>query len=82
MPIYEFECEQCATRFVELVESGTEALACPSCGSRGRRLLSAVSPPGRLPRGARVRDSEARRRERGGVRSARLADARKSRKEG
>jgi putative FmdB family regulatory protein len=82
MPIYEFECERCARRFEELVDSGTAALACPGCGSRGRRLLSAVSPPGRQPRGARARDSESRRREREAARRARIAEARKGREAG
>jgi putative FmdB family regulatory protein len=65
MPIYEFECDGCGRRFEELVHSGATGLACPACGStRTRRLLSTVSPPGRQPRGHRVRSDEARRRER------------------
>ncbi len=65
MPIYEFECEGCERRFEELVGAAAADPACPECGSgRTRRLLSPVSPPGRQPRGARVRSSEARRRER------------------
>jgi putative FmdB family regulatory protein len=83
MPIYEFECAQCGNRFEELVASGAEAPACPSCGSmRTGRLLSPVSPPSRQPRGATVRDSESRRREREAARRDRIADARKARREG
>jgi len=80
MPIYEFECEKCGSRFEELMDSDGAAPACPSCGATGaRRRLSPVSPPGRVPQGAKVRDSESRRREREAARSQRIADARKSR---
>jgi putative FmdB family regulatory protein len=80
MPIYEFECEQCGSRFEELMDRAAAAPACPSCGAAdARRRLSPVSPPGRVPRGARVRDSESRRREREAARSERITDARKGR---
>ncbi|MGI8988660.1 MAG: FmdB family zinc ribbon protein [Bryobacteraceae bacterium] len=38
MPIYEYKCEGCGTKFEKLVRRGTEAaeLGCPSCG--GKRL--------------------------------------------
>ena len=80
MPIYEFECDQCGNRFEELMDSDAAPPACPSCGStRVRPRLSNVSPPGRVPRGAKVRDSESRRREREAARSERIAAARKAR---
>jgi putative FmdB family regulatory protein len=83
MPIYEFECEACGERFEELVAAGTEAVPCPACGSaRTRRLLSGFAPPGRQPRGARVRADESRRREREAARGERLSEARKRRKQG
>ena len=42
MPIYEFECDDCGADFEALVAVGTEAAACPSCGSeRSRRRWSA-----------------------------------------
>ena len=82
MPIYEFECEGCGERFEELV--GAEAAAaCPTCGSeRTRRLYSAVSPPGRQPRGAAVRSSESRRREKEAGRQERIGEAQKRRAAG
>ena len=81
MPVYEFECAQCGCRFEELMDSGDAAPACPSCGSlRTRRRMSPVSPPGRLPRGAKVRDSESRRREREAARGERISEARKARR--
>ena len=47
----------------------------PECGAaRVRRLLSAVAPPERQPRGAAVRDAESRRREREAARGERIAD--------
>lgn len=81
MPIYEFECARCQVRFEELIDSDAQAPACPSCGTiNARRILSPVSPPGRVPRGAKVRDSESRRREREAARSERISEARKARK--
>jgi putative FmdB family regulatory protein len=83
MPIYEFECEGCGACFEELVAAGTAALACPECGSeRTRRLISAVSPPGRTPRGAGVRSDESRRREKVAARQDRITESRKRRAAG
>lgn len=83
MPVYEFECEECGNRFEELARSETRALACPACGSaRTRRLLSRVSPPGRQPRGPRVRSGESRRREREAARGERLAETKRKRAAG
>jgi putative FmdB family regulatory protein len=80
MPIYEFECEGCGVRFEELVGGSGVTVACPGCGSpHARRLISAVSPPGRQPRGATVRSDESRRREREAARRERLAESRKAR---
>ncbi|HEX2392641.1 MAG TPA: zinc ribbon domain-containing protein [Solirubrobacterales bacterium] len=80
MPIYEFECEECGTRFEELVAAAAQPVPCAACGSRRtRRLISAVSPPGRQPRGARARSDESRRREREAARGERLAEAKKRR---
>jgi putative FmdB family regulatory protein len=77
MPIYEFECEGCEVCFEELVAVATAAAPCPECGSeRTRRLMSAVSPPGRQPRGARVRSDESHRREREAARQERLGESR------
>ncbi|HEX4305177.1 MAG TPA: zinc ribbon domain-containing protein [Solirubrobacterales bacterium] len=83
MPIYEFECEGCGACFEELVAAGTAAAPCPGCGSeRTRRLISAVSPPGRTPRGARVRSDESRRRETVAARQDRITESRKRRAAG
>jgi putative FmdB family regulatory protein len=80
VPIYEFECEECGAGFEELVPAGTEAIACPECGAaRTRRLISTVSPPGRTPRGAKVRSDESRRREKVAARESRIAESRKRR---
>ncbi len=83
MPIYEFECEGCGAVFEELVAAGGAAVACPKCGAeRTRRLMSRVSPPGRVPRGAAVRSDESRRREREAARQDRLSESRKRRAAG
>jgi putative FmdB family regulatory protein len=82
MPIYEFECEGCGEVFEELVAVGAAA-PCPECGSeRTRRLMSAVSPPGRMPRGAGVRSDESRRREKVAARENRITESRKRRAAG
>jgi putative FmdB family regulatory protein len=82
VPIYEFECEECGTRFEELMATGG-TVPCPACGSeRTRRLYSAVSPPGHQPRGAAVRSDESRRRERESARGERLAETKKRRAAG
>jgi len=83
MPVYEFECEECAARFEDLVTSDTTSLVCPECDStRTRRLLSRVSPAGRQPRGAKVRSDESRRGEREAARGERLAESRRKRTRG
>jgi len=83
MPIYEFECEQCGCRFEELVSADDAAPPCPECGSlRSRRLISRVSPPGRQPRGAKVRSDESRRGERESAHQERLASDRAKRARG
>jgi putative FmdB family regulatory protein len=82
MPIYEFACEGCGSRFEELVEAGSTAI-CPACGSAAtHRLYSQLSPPGRQPRGAGVRSDESRRREREAARQDRIAESRKRRAAG
>ncbi|MGE5408222.1 MAG: FmdB family zinc ribbon protein [Syntrophothermus sp.] len=78
--MYEFECEGCGARFEELVPAGAVEVPCPGCGSaRTRRLISSVSPPGRQPRGPRVRADESRRREREAARQDRIAESRRRR---
>jgi putative FmdB family regulatory protein len=83
VPIYEFECEDCGERFEELVAASTGSAPCPACGAeRTRRLISAVSPPGRQPRGAGVRSDESRRTEREAARQDRIGESRKRRATG
>ena len=83
MPVYEFECEGCGSRFEELAPSGTPSLPCPECGSeRTRRLMSPVSPAGRQPRGAAVRSDESRRGEREAARGERIAESKRKRAAG
>jgi len=83
MPIYEFECEECSTRFEELVAAEAGGPPCPACGSeRSRRLFSEVAPPGRQPRGTKVRSEESRRREREAGHRERLARDRSKRAKG
>jgi putative FmdB family regulatory protein len=83
MPIYEFECEECGVRFEELVAAGATEIPCPECGAaQTRRLISAVSPPGRQPRGAAVRSNESQRREREAARKDRIVESRQKRARG
>ena len=66
MPIYEFECRKCATRFEEIVPVG-ETAPCPQCKSvEVQRRYSQISEP-RIPVGLfgkKAAESNARRRER------------------
>jgi len=32
MPIYEYRCEDCGTKFEKLVRRNGDSVACPSCG--------------------------------------------------
>ena len=74
VPIYEFECEECGRRYEELIAAEAPPPPCPHCGAeRARRLLSNVSPPGRQPRGGKVRSAEGRREERIAGHEERLA---------
>jgi putative FmdB family regulatory protein len=83
MPIYEFECEECGARFEELVAAGAEGVPCAECGAtRTRRLMSSVSPPGRQPRGAKVRSNESMRGEREAARKDRIVESRQKRARG
>jgi putative FmdB family regulatory protein len=83
MPVYEFQCEGCGCRFEDLAPSDTRSLVCPECGSeQTRRLLSPVSPPGRQPRGAKIRGGESQRREREAARGERLAETKRKRAKG
>jgi putative FmdB family regulatory protein len=45
MPIYEYRCESCATRFEEYLSTSTKpSPPCPACGSEGvERLMSGIS---------------------------------------
>lgn len=46
MPLYEYECRDCAERFEKLVSlsEARRAQKCPGCGSRSvRRLMSAIA---------------------------------------
>ncbi|MCX7926630.1 MAG: zinc ribbon domain-containing protein [Candidatus Omnitrophica bacterium] len=44
MPIFEFECQNCKTRFEQLVRSPEEKLCCPNCSSVAlRKLISRFS---------------------------------------
>jgi len=83
VPIYEFECEKCGRHFEELIGFEAPAPPCPECGAaEARRLISPVSPPGRQPRGHKVRSDESRRREKEAGHRERLARDRAKRAKG
>jgi putative FmdB family regulatory protein len=64
MPIYEFLCEGCGTRFEALVEAGTRSIACTACGSGRTRRRKQERENARLREQAKRRFVEARRRAR------------------
>jgi putative FmdB family regulatory protein len=60
MPIYEFSCPACGSRFEQLTDSATRSASCPSCGDgEAKRVLSAPAPVQRLV----LSRGEARKRE-------------------
>ena len=42
MPIYEYVCEECRTRFEHLVLRSEQRVACPACGSKRHALQFSV----------------------------------------
>jgi putative FmdB family regulatory protein len=60
MPIYEFRCTACDSRFEELVPVGASPERCPVCGAEApERVFSAQAGPFNLvraPRGARKQE--------------------------
>lgn len=83
MPLYDFTCGACGERFEELV-LGTEAVACPSCGSdQVERLISQVSPMPKIGlRGAAARKSDTFRANREEQRRESFAKENEARKKG
>ena len=81
MPIYEFECSKCGTRFEELVPAGGTA-PCPQCKSfEVQRRYSTISEP-RVPVGLfgkAAAESNSRRKEREAKRQEGFAEDRKRR---
>ena len=66
MPIYEFECSKCGTRFEELVKAG-ETAPCPQCKSPEVTRRYSQIGEGRVPVGLfgkAAAESNARRKER------------------
>ncbi len=46
MPIYEYVCEECQTRYEKIVRGNGEHVACPKCGSeRKNQQFSVFSSP-------------------------------------
>ena len=62
MPLYEFECGRCGTRFEDLVGAGTETVDCRACGGEGAlRVYSPPAPEARIVKtGGALRRQEAR----------------------
>jgi putative FmdB family regulatory protein len=81
VPIYEFECAKCGTRFEELVRAG-ESAPCPECGaSEVERRFSPIGE-GRVPvglHGKAAAESNARRKEREAKRQEGFREDRKRR---
>jgi putative FmdB family regulatory protein len=61
VPIYEFSCDACGTRFERLADAGTSAAECSECGAEASRVLSAPSAPMRLVKSPGERRKQERR---------------------
>jgi putative FmdB family regulatory protein len=82
MPLYDFRCRACETRFEARVGLD-QAASCPVCGARGaERLLSPFAGPFTVGlRGAAARRSNAQRRAREERRQERRQERRRRRRE-
>jgi putative FmdB family regulatory protein len=80
MPLYDFRCRACDTRFEERTSAG-ELAPCPNCGSeQTERLLSPFAGPFTVaPRGLAARRSDATRRVREEQRRERREERRRQR---
>jgi len=81
VPIYEFSCRACGTRFEELVRAG-ETAPCPECGSAEVERRFSQIGESRVPVGLHGRaaaESNARRGEREAKRQERFREDRKRR---
>jgi len=53
MPIFEYRCEDCGTRFEKLVRRSTDISDCPSCGQQHlKQEFSTFSAHAKSPGGA------------------------------
>lgn len=68
VPIYEFECPDCGSRFEELSSAGTESASCLGCGSQAGRILSSFGTSKQLTPNQRRRLEDRRGTDRGGAR--------------
>jgi putative FmdB family regulatory protein len=61
MPIYEFRCAECGSRFEEVVPVGGAVERCPECGAENpQRVLSPLAAPFHLVRTPREARQQAR----------------------
>ena len=52
MPIYEYRCEDCGTKFEKLLRRSSDAVECPSCGkNRLKQELSVFAAHAHGPSG-------------------------------
>ncbi|NDQ56024.1 MAG: zinc ribbon domain-containing protein [Acidipila sp.] len=42
MPIYEYQCQQCQSRYEQIVRGPGDRIACPQCGSSRKTLQFSV----------------------------------------
>lgn len=52
MPIYEYVCDDCQTRYEQIVMSKAQKIACPKCASLRRTLQLSVFSAGKSENGA------------------------------
>ena len=52
MPIYEYVCNDCQTRYEQLVMSSTQKIECPKCASRRHTLQLSVFSAGKSSNGS------------------------------
>lgn len=58
MPIYEYVCDECETRFERIVMKKQREIACPKCsGKKVKVQLSVFATPNRLGNGASAKSA-------------------------
>jgi putative FmdB family regulatory protein len=57
MPIYEYVCDDCQTRYERVVMSSSQKISCPKCASKRHTLQLSVFSAGKSSNGSKSADA-------------------------